>query len=64
MEKKALTAEQIDENMKRLNEAIGIAKLDNHAELDDEYLEDLKKLAQGIMTPDELKQKTIRKYKK
>ena len=64
MEKKKLpiTEEEVAENMKKLKEAIGIAKLDNQAKLDSDYLKDLELMAKGIITPDELVEKVKKKH--
>ncbi len=59
-----ITNKEIEKNMKRLNEAIGIGKLDNHSTLDAEYLNDLEEMVKGNLTLEELEAKIIAQYKK
>lgn len=64
MVKKKLTEEEIAKNRKRLEDAIGFAKLDNHAEISEETKELFELMVKGELTPEEVKAKIIKKHMK
>lgn len=64
MEKKQLTEEEIAKNRKKLEDAIGFAKLDNHAEISEETRELFELVVKGELTPDEAIAKIIKKHMK
>lgn len=49
-----LIPEEIDMNMKRLDEAIAIARIDNQAPLDEEFLEVMRKRAIGELNHEDV----------
>ena len=64
MQKKKLTEEEIAENRKRLEDAIGFAKLDNNADISKETQELFELMVRGELTPDEVREKIIKKHMK
>lgn len=63
MEKKKLTTAEIEANMKKLDEAIGFAKLDNKASISPESQMLFDKMVRGELTPEEVRQKLHPNYK-
>ncbi len=63
-ENKKLTEEEIEANKKRLEEAIGFARLGNSASISPTSMELFDKMVKGELTPEEVREKLHENYTK